>query len=138
AVVEHSAGGVMSLAVKIEHALRIAEIGRVALRLARGQVESPLLRELLRLTDGEDSEPAGPEALAADLEELGPTFIKLGQLLSTRADLIPEAHARALARLQDDIEPFSFHEVTRIIESELGARMSKLFECFEEEPLAAA
>src|SRR6266699_4120049 len=81
-----------------------------------------------------------PEAkeLAADLEKLGPTFIKLGQLLSTRGDLLPEPYLEALARLQDQIEPFSFDEVEQIVSSELGGRLSKLFAEFDREPAAAA
>src|SRR5882672_10362314 len=78
------------------------------------------------------------EELAADLEKLGPTFIKLGQLLSTRGDLLPEPYLEALARLQDQIEPFSFDEVEQIVSSELGGRISKLFAEFDREPAAAA
>src|SRR6185369_1388530 len=66
------------------------------------------------------------------------TFIKLGQLLSTRADLLPEPYLEALARLQDQIEPFPFAEVERIVTSELGGRLSKLFLEFETQPAAAA
>jgi ubiquinone biosynthesis protein len=85
-------------------------------------------------------EPAADEAkrLARDLETLGPTFVKLGQLLSGRADLLPPAYIDALARLQDDVAPFSFADVERIVESELGARLSRIFPIFESEPLAAA
>ena len=78
------------------------------------------------------------EELACDLERLGPTFVKLGQLLSTRADLLHPAYADALTRLQDDIEPFPFADVTRIVEEELRVRLSKVFSQFEEAPLAAA
>src|SRR4029078_11045991 len=76
------------------------------------------------------------EELAADLERLGPTFIKLGQLLSTRADLLPPPYLDALARLQDQIEPFSYEEVDRIVSTELGVRISKAFGEFDREPLA--
>ena len=81
-----------------------------------------------------------PEAedLAADLEKLGPTFIKLGQLLSTRGDLFPAPYLEALARLQDQIGAFQFEEVERIVSSELGVRISKAFADFEIQPLAAA
>ena len=92
--------------------------------------------------DVEESELAEsqPEAieLAADLEKLGPTFIKLGQLLSTRADLLPPPYLEALARLQDQIGPFPYEEVDRIVSSELGVRISKAFSEFDPEPLAAA
>ena len=78
------------------------------------------------------------EELATDLEKLGPTFIKLGQLLSTRADLLPAPYLEALSRLQDHIEPFPFEEVDRIVSGELGVRISKAFADFDSEPLAAA
>jgi len=78
------------------------------------------------------------EELAADLEKLGPTFIKLGQLLSTRGDLLPEPYLEALGRLQDQVAPFSFAEVEQIVSTELGARISKLFAEFDREPTAAA
>ena len=90
----------------------------------------------------DDDPPMGDEqkadAFARDLEELGPTYIKLGQLLSTRFDLLPAAYTSALARLQDDAEPFGFEEVEEIIEAELGAGVRHLFADFEREPLAAA
>jgi predicted unusual protein kinase regulating ubiquinone biosynthesis (AarF/ABC1/UbiB family) len=76
--------------------------------------------------------------LAADLEKLGPTFIKLGQLLSTRADLLPAPYLEALSRLQDQIEPFPFAEVDQIVSAELGVRLSKAFAEFHTQPLAAA
>jgi ubiquinone biosynthesis protein len=94
--------------------------------------------------DGIDPLPAAPETtaeaeeLARDLEKLGPTFIKLGQVLSSRGDLLPPAYVAALARLQDDVEPFSFADVERIVESELGVRISKAFLEFESVPIAAA
>src|SRR2546422_4877277 len=78
------------------------------------------------------------EELATDLEKLGPTFIKLGQLLSTRADLLPKTYLEALSRLQDQIEPFPDEEVERIVTGELGIRISKAFADFDREPVAAA
>ena len=78
------------------------------------------------------------QELTCDVERLGPTFVKLGQLLSTRADLLQPAYADALARLQDSVEPFPFADVARIVEEELGVRLSKGFAEFEEAPLAAA
>ena len=75
---------------------------------------------------------------AADLEKLGPTFIKLGQLLATRADLLPPAYLEALARLQDNVDPFPFAEVEKIVQEELNVRLSKAFDVFDEQPIAAA
>jgi ubiquinone biosynthesis protein len=76
--------------------------------------------------------------LADDLEKLGPTYVKLGQLLSTRPDLIPQVYTQALTRLQDKVEPFSFDEVEKIISQELGVRVSRAFREIEAAPLAAA
>ncbi|MDQ1706789.1 MAG: ubiquinone biosynthesis protein, partial [Frankiaceae bacterium] len=67
-----------------------------------------------------------------------PTFIKLGQLLSTRADLLPQPYLDSLARLQDSIDPFPVDIVRTTIEEELGVRLSRVFEHFDEQPLAAA
>jgi ubiquinone biosynthesis protein len=83
------------------------------------------------------ADPAAAE-LADDLERMGPTFIKLGQLLSTRPDILPPPYLHALARLQDRVEPFSFGEVERIVAAELGVRLSKAFSEFETSPVAAA
>lgn len=85
-----------------------------------------------------NKDPEVPVALARDLERLGPTFIKLGQVLSTRVDLLPPAYLEALARLQDNIRPFPFEDAQQIVEEELGARLSKAFSVFEERPIAAA
>jgi predicted unusual protein kinase regulating ubiquinone biosynthesis (AarF/ABC1/UbiB family) len=79
-----------------------------------------------------------PEELANDLEAMGPTFIKIGQLLASRSDLLPEAYLKPLERLQDNVKPFSFEEVEQIILSELGARVSKAFSDFDPKPIAAA
>jgi predicted unusual protein kinase regulating ubiquinone biosynthesis (AarF/ABC1/UbiB family) len=78
------------------------------------------------------------EELAADIEKMGPTFIKLAQLLSTRADLLPQPYIDALTRLQDKVEPFPFTEVEEIVASELGVRISKAFSRFDSRPIAAA
>src|SRR5688572_2663679 len=88
--------------------------------------------------DPTEKEIEDAKAFAADLEALGPTFIKLGQFLSTRADLLPPAYLEALARLQDDLEPFPYAEVERIVQDELCVRLSKAFVEFNPEPIAAA
>lgn len=79
-----------------------------------------------------------PERLRLVFEELGPTFIKLGQLLSTRPDLIPADFLDELAKLQDDIPPFAVEEVRAIVQEELGRTPEELFHYFDAEPLAAA
>jgi ubiquinone biosynthesis protein len=72
------------------------------------------------------------------LVELGPAYVKLGQVLSTRPDLLPETYIRELEKLQDDLPPISSDEVIEVIETELGARISKLFVEFDREPLGTA
>ncbi len=76
--------------------------------------------------------------LAADLESMGPTFVKLGQLLSTRSDLLPPPYTAALARLQDQVEPVPFEQVQRLVEDQLGMPVGKAFRSFEPVPVAAA
>src|SRR6187401_1521606 len=61
-----------------------------------------------------------PDQLADDLEAMGPTYVKLGQVLSGRPDLLPESYSKALARLQDKVKPFSYAEVEQIVATELG------------------
>jgi predicted unusual protein kinase regulating ubiquinone biosynthesis (AarF/ABC1/UbiB family) len=87
---------------------------------------------------GDDQLEDDAAALAAELEEMGPTFVKLGQLLSTRGDLLPPAYLQALSRLQDDVEPLGFEEIERAVSVELGVRMSKAFESFDSKPIASA
>jgi ubiquinone biosynthesis protein len=71
-------------------------------------------------------------------EELGPTFIKMGQILSTRPDLLPLEFIEELPKLQDNVPPFPFSDVKRIVEKELQKPLEKIFSDFEEEPVAAA
>ncbi len=78
------------------------------------------------------------EAVKAALEELGPTFIKAGQFLSTRPDLLPAEFVEELAKLQDDVPPFSFSDARQIVEQELGSPLEEVFSDFQERPVAAA
>jgi ubiquinone biosynthesis protein len=78
------------------------------------------------------------DAFAKALKGMGPTYVKFGQILSTRPDIVPPEYIIALESLQDDVEPFSFAEVERIVEEELKVRISKAFDSFESKPLAAA
>lgn len=78
-----------------------------------------------------------PAVLRSVLERLGPTFVKLGQVLSLRADLVGESLSRELSKLQSDVAPFPYEEVRRIIVDELGGPPERLFKSFEEKPVAA-
>ncbi len=89
------------------------------------------------LKTGDEGQPTREQA-ADDLEAMGPTYVKLGQVLSGRPDLLPEPYVKALARLQDKVKPFSFAEIEEIVASELGVRISKAFSHFDAKPIAAA
>ncbi|WP_010228271.1 ABC1 kinase family protein [Gillisia marina] len=93
--------------------------------------------------DDQDEDPSevydqSPEELVEDLKNMGPTYIKLGQLLSTRPDLLPDPYLQALASLQDDVPPIEYSVVQEIVEEEIGTKISKAFSSFDEEPLASA
>jgi len=132
----------MAISLRPAQLKRYKDIVRLMVKYGRLGAEADAEGDFAGLAEAGADEPADAAAaglaLAADLEALGPTFIKLGQLLATRADLLPVPYLTALARLQDRVEPFAFEEVRRIVEAELGVRLSKAFSEFEPAPLAAA
>ncbi|WP_333909479.1 AarF/UbiB family protein [Pseudoxanthomonas sp. JBR18] len=79
-----------------------------------------------------------PEEFSRDLEALGPTFIKLGQMLSTRPDIVPPAYAVALERMQEDVSPIPSEQIRDALEADLGVRLSKVFQDFDMQPLGTA
>lgn len=85
-------------------------------------------------TNGEGS----PGEFVDELEAMGPTFVKLGQMLSTRPDIVPPAYAEALERMQEDVAPFPFDVVRSQVEADLGVRLNKAFATFDEQPLGCA
>ena len=120
----------MAISLKTEHLKRYKDIAWLLMKYGRSDLvkqaglEEALTEETEKFKDGV---PAEARELAADFERMGPTFIKLAQLLSTRADLLPTPYLEALTRLQDKVEPFSFGEVEQIVSKELGVRLSKAF-----------
>lgn len=130
----------MSISLSTDNLKRYKDIVWLLIKYGRSDIVKQSQLEELIQGDPETSALAHSEAkdLAKDLEKLGPTFIKLGQLLSSRSELFPPEYIEALARLQDKIEPFSFGEVEKIVVGELGLRISKAFLEFEAQPLAAA
>src|SRR4051794_2936818 len=130
----------MGISLKPQHLKRYQQIGRLLVKYGRSDlVKSSGLEETLQAEERvTPQEAAQANELAADLEKMGPTFIKLGQLLSTRVELMPQAYLEALSRLQDNVEPFGFDEVEKIVSSELGVRLSKAFSDFEIAPTASA
>ena len=85
-----------------------------------------------------DTALASPTIVRRTLEELGPTFIKLGQILSTRPDLVPPAFSAELARLRTDVPAEAFSSIRATVEGELGASLGELFTHFETEPIGSA
>jgi predicted unusual protein kinase regulating ubiquinone biosynthesis (AarF/ABC1/UbiB family) len=130
----------MGISLRPEHLKRYRDIAKLLFKYGRADLVNTAGLDEALPPDEAQQESAAPqaEALAADLEAMGPTFIKLGQLLSTRPDLLPQPYIDALARLQDNVEPFSAEEAEKIITEELGVRVSKAFAEFEREPMAAA
>ncbi len=130
----------MVVSLKPERLKRYKDVAMLLIKYGRSDLISAAGLEGSVLPDeiAAESQTAPAEDLAKDLERLGPTFIKLGQLLSTRADLLPGPYLEALERLQDQIEPFPYEEVERIVSGELGVRLSKAFSDFDPVPLATA
>ncbi len=127
----------MKMKIDSAHVKRYSQIARLLLKHGGSDIlrSTGLDATLDELTVDDDPQAS---ALADDLEAMGPTFVKLGQLLSTRVDLLQPAYITELARLQDDVAPFSFAQVEEIITEELQVRLSRLFTTFESTPLAAA
>ncbi len=78
------------------------------------------------------------QRLRMAIEELGPTFVKFGQLLSTRTDILPNDYIKELRRLQDQVQPFSGSQAKNVVEKELNYSLDLIFDYFDETPLAAA
>jgi predicted unusual protein kinase regulating ubiquinone biosynthesis (AarF/ABC1/UbiB family)/nucleotide-binding universal stress UspA family protein len=95
------------------------------------------VRHLFARGDGEVSERAQAQRLRSAMEELGPTFAKLGQILSTRPDLLPPAFVEELATLQDRVTPLSEREVVTVMEEELEVPWEDVFESIDPTPMAA-
>ena len=136
-----------------KHAARYAQVARILMKYGQSDivVESGL-SAAIQADDTDatashdwdsnesksDSTAPTPKDFAADLQSLGPTFIKLGQLLSTRPDFVAEPYRLALAKLQDDNDPLDLEDVFKAIEQSLGDQPDVLFKSFNVEPLATA
>src|SRR3954451_24732828 len=123
---------------------RLSEIAQVAVRHGFGYwFDTHRLTDLfprrgprVDVVDGQPSQRG--QHLREMLDELGPTFVKFGQLLSTRPDILPPDIISELRGLQDDVRPFPFADVEQVIEEELGLTLERLFLEFDERPIAAA
>src|SRR3989338_5701440 len=127
--------GVKSIGIKIspENLKRYRDIGLLLFKYGNSDlvkyagIDQAMLTEAI--TPSAEA-PAKATELATDLEKMGPAFVKLWQLLSTRPDFLPPIYIDALSRLQDNCEPFAFAEVEKTIVNELGVRLSKAFSQF--------
>src|SRR5579864_9234714 len=126
---------------------RLSEIAQVMVRHGFGYfLEAHKLTDLLpgRSAEArlaavyEEGTSARGQHLRELLDELGPTFVKFGQLLSTRPDVVPPDIIAELRALQDDVRPFPFEQAERVIEEDLGQPLERLFLDFEPAPVAAA
>lgn len=117
---------------------RRQQIVRLLLRYRNSGVFSgiSLDGEIPRL--GRPPAAGNPTQFVADLEALGTTFVKLGQLFSTRPDMIPPEYVAALERMQEQVAPIPVEQIRAVIEDDLGAPVSKLFAWFDPEPLGCA
>jgi ubiquinone biosynthesis protein len=130
----------------VRHLQRYREIARILVRHGFGELVDTLEllpylslpRRLLRREDSVSSPLGVPHRVRLALEELGPTFVKLGQVLSTRPDLLPTAYITELARLQDMVPPSAWEEVRALLDAELGVPIEEVFADFDPTPMAAA
>lgn len=128
----------MILERRRRHVARYREIGAVLAKYGWAQLIGRLgLAELFR-TKPSRAAPESPVRLREALEELGPTFVKFGQLLSTRADIVPQPYIDELVKLQDTAPIVPTPLIIAVVEQELGLRVDEVYHCFDDVPLAAA
>jgi len=134
------------LGQRYRHLKRYREIAQVLIKYGFGELVDQLElipylslpRRLLRQEAVERPHLTAPERVRLAIEELGPTFIKLGQILSTRPDLIPPIYLAELIRLQDTVPPAPWEMIKAQIERELEDSLDRVFSSFESQPVAAA
>ena len=117
---------------------RTAQIVKFLLKYRTAGVFSGIELDAAELDPDTDEVQGQPEQFVTDLEALGPTFIKIGQALSTRPDMVPPAYVAALERMQDDVAPLPFDAIRGVIESELETKLSRLFDSVDETPIGTA
>lgn len=137
-----------NLAKRVGDAVRLAEVVQILVRhgfadiVRRLGMHEGLPAKVLRGLHLIDEPIAAPDTIGARLRaamtELGPTYIKFGQILSTRPDIISPSICDELSRLQDRVEPLPFDQMRSVIEEDLGGRVEERFAAFDKEPVAAA
>src|SRR4030042_4442769 len=117
----------MGISLKPKHLKRYKDIALLLIKYGRSDVVKQAgLQDALEPDEAVETMTGESKAdnLAQDLEKMGPTYIKLGQLLSTRADFLPPAYIHALTRLQDKIDPFPFEQVEAIVSDRKSTRLN--------------
>lgn len=139
----------MAISMRPKQVRRYGDIARLLTKHGRGETAG-YVRDQWNgepsgpLSSGADDQMASDQMtadaveLAGDLERLGPTFVKLGQLLSTRTDLLPAPYIQALSRLQEHCDPLPLTAVTAVVEDEFGLPIERVFAAFDPAPLATA
>jgi ubiquinone biosynthesis protein len=127
----------MGFKKNIEHLKRYKDLAWLLYKYGRGDIVRQMEMDEGDLPDDAVSDSKA-EQLPDDLEKLGPTYVKLGQFLSTRADFLPPKFLKELTRLQDKVKPIPGEEMEKTLTSELGIRISKAFEYFDYTPMASA
>lgn len=126
---------------KFDKLKRLHEIGKIIAKHRLAAYFPKSLLNLFRVENAGNDDTSGirlEEEIRLAFEELGTTFIKLGQLMSLRSDIIPESLANELKKLTDNVSPIDFSLIRPIIEKELSAPIGEIFEDFDETPLASA
>jgi ubiquinone biosynthesis protein len=127
----------MAIPLRPHHAARYRQLAGLLLNHGRSDAVRASAAGLALDAEADPSLLADGQELANELESMGPTFVKLGQLLSSRVDLLPPPYIEALSTLQDSVTPFPYADVERIITRELDVRMTRAFSDFDPQPLAA-
>ena len=129
---------------KFSGAWRFLTITRVMIKYGMADITARVFNKTPKADDAASDTPAAtlripsPVRIRQALEDLGPSFIKLGQLMSTRADVFPPAYIDEFRKLQDSVAPFPFRQARRVVEAELKRPLQEVFADFEPDPQGAA
>ncbi len=127
----------MNFRKKVEHIKRYKDLAGLLYKYGQSDIAKKMDIPGTEFSN-EKKHDSKAEDLPDDLEKLGPTYIKFGQFLSTRADFLPPQYLKELTRLQDKVKPIAQEEMEKIVTEELGIRISKAFEYFDYTPMASA
>lgn len=125
--------------LQLKHLKRYKDIAWLLMKYGRSDLVKEMGSEIdISEETREKKNMPSSEELVADLQAMGPTFVKLGQLLSSQVDWLPEGYIESLDGLQDQADPFPYEEVEKIFLSEFGFKIRDVFEEFDQTPFAAA